>query len=92
METGAGRKRKTPVLSTQCPVQLECQVKEILPLGSHDLFLGRLWRSMSKKRVQKEKGRIDISKAHPFVFCPGANDIWNLGKVLGHYGFTKGKP
>jgi hypothetical protein len=26
------------------------------------------------------------------VFCPGANEYWNLGEYVGHYGFTKGKP
>jgi hypothetical protein len=26
------------------------------------------------------------------VFCPGANEYWSLGKCIGHYGFTKGKP
>ena len=45
-----------------------------------------------KEEVQKEKGRIDITKALPLVFCPGANEYWSLGKCIGHYGFTKGKP
>jgi hypothetical protein len=26
------------------------------------------------------------------VYCPGAHEYWNLGKCIGHYGFTKGKP
>jgi flavin reductase (DIM6/NTAB) family NADH-FMN oxidoreductase RutF len=81
-----------PPLIDECPVQLECQVKEILSLGSHDLFLGEVVALHVKEEVQKEKGRIDISRAHPFVFCPGAQEYWNLGKILGHYGFTKGKP
>jgi flavin reductase (DIM6/NTAB) family NADH-FMN oxidoreductase RutF len=81
-----------PPLIDECPAQLECQVKEILPLGSHDLFLGQIVAVHVKEEIQKEKGRIDISKVHAFVFCPGANEYWNLGKMLGHYGFTKGKP
>jgi flavin reductase (DIM6/NTAB) family NADH-FMN oxidoreductase RutF len=81
-----------PPLIDECPVQLECQVKQIIPLGSHDLFLGQVVALHVKEEVQKEKGRIDISKALPFVFCPGANEYWNLGRYLGHYGFTKGKP
>jgi flavin reductase (DIM6/NTAB) family NADH-FMN oxidoreductase RutF len=79
-------------LIDECPVSLECQVKEILPLGSHDLFLGQIVALHVKEEVQKEKGRIDMTKAVPFVFCPGAQEYWNLGKMLGHYGFTKGKP
>jgi flavin reductase (DIM6/NTAB) family NADH-FMN oxidoreductase RutF len=81
-----------PPLIDECPVQLECQVKENLSLGSHDLFLGQIVALHVKEEIQREKGRIDISKALPFVFCPGANEYWNLAKCLGHYGFTKGKP
>jgi len=81
-----------PPLINECPVQLECQVKQIIPLGSHDLFLGQIVALHVKEEVQKEKGRIDISKALPFVYCPGAHEYWNLGKCIGHYGFTKGKP
>lgn len=81
-----------PPLIKECSVQLECQVRQIIPLGSHDLFLGQIVALHVKEEVQKEKGRIDISKALPFVYCPGAHEYWNLGKCIGHYGFTKGKP
>ena len=81
-----------PPLIDECPVQMECQVKEIVPLGSHHLFLGEVVALHVKEEVLKEKGRIDIAKALPLVFCPGANEYWNLAKCVGHYGFTKGKP
>jgi flavin reductase (DIM6/NTAB) family NADH-FMN oxidoreductase RutF len=81
-----------PPLIDECPVQMECKVKEIVSLGSHDLFLGEIIALHVKEEIQKEKGRIDITKALPFVFCPGANEYWTLGKRIGHYGFTKGKP
>jgi len=81
-----------PPLIDECPVQMECQVKEVISLGSHDLFLGEIVALHVKEEIQKEKGRIDITKALPLVFCPGANEYWNLGKCIGHYGFTKGKP
>jgi flavin reductase (DIM6/NTAB) family NADH-FMN oxidoreductase RutF len=82
---------KAPLID-ECPVQMECEVKEILSLGSHDLFLAEVVALHVKEEVQNEKGRIDILKALPLVFCPGANEYWNLGKCIGHYGFTKGKP
>ena len=81
-----------PPLIDECVVQMECQVKQIIPLGSHDLFLGQIVALHVKEEIQKEKGRIDIAKALPFAFCPGANEYWSLGKCIGHYGFTKGKP
>jgi len=81
-----------PPLIDECGVQMECKVKEVISLGSHDLFLGEIVALHVKEEVQKEKGRIDITKALPLVFCPGANEYWSLGKCIGHYGFTKGKP
>jgi flavin reductase (DIM6/NTAB) family NADH-FMN oxidoreductase RutF len=87
----AAEKVKPPLID-ECPVQMECKVKEVLSLGSHDLFLGEIVALHVKEEVQNERGRIDIAKALPLVFCPGANEYWNLGKCIGHYGFTKGKP
>jgi len=81
-----------PPLIEECPVQMECQVREVISLGSHDLFLGQIVALHVKEEIQKEKGRIDITKALPFVYCQGAHEYWDLGKCIGHYGFTKGKP
>ncbi len=91
LKPAPAEKVRSPLID-ECPVQMECQVKQIIPLGSHDLFLGQIVALHVKEEVQKEKGRIDIAKALPFVYCPGANEYWNLGRCIGHYGFTKGKP
>ncbi len=82
---------KAPLID-ECPVQMECEVKQIISLGSHDLFLGEIVAVHLKEEIQNEKGRIDITKALPLVFCPGANEYWTVGKCIGHYGFTKGRP
>ncbi len=84
--------RVKPPLIDECPVQMECHVREILPLGSHDLFIGEVVALHVKEEIEKEKGRIDILKALPLSYCPGAREYWGLGTLLGHYGFTKGKP
>jgi len=81
-----------PPLIDECDVQMECEVKEIISLGSHDLFVGQIVALHVKEEIQRGKGRIDIIKALPLVYSPGAHEYWNLGKRLGHYGFTKGKP
>jgi flavin reductase (DIM6/NTAB) family NADH-FMN oxidoreductase RutF len=86
-----GQKVKPPLIEA-CSVQMECEVKEVMSLGSHDLFLGQIVALHVKEEVQKEQGRIDITRALPMVYCPGAREYWNLGKCIGHYGFTKGKP
>jgi flavin reductase (DIM6/NTAB) family NADH-FMN oxidoreductase RutF len=81
-----------PPLIDPSPVQMECEVKQVIPLGSHDLFLGRIVALHVKEEIQKERGRIDIRKALPFAYCPGAQEYWSLGECIGNHGFTKGKP
>ncbi len=81
-----------PPLIEECPVQLECQVKKIIPLGSHELFLGQVIALHVVGGIQKETGRIDLKKCPPLIYSPGAHEYWSLGKYLGDHGFTKGRP
>ena len=83
-------KLKAPLIK-ECPVNLECRVKQILPLGSHDLFLGEVVAAHMDTEIQDEKGRMDVEKARLFAFCPGGMEYWSLGERIGKYGFTKGK-
>jgi flavin reductase (DIM6/NTAB) family NADH-FMN oxidoreductase RutF len=80
-----------PPLIEECPVNLECMVKRIIPLGSHDLFLGEIVAIHIDDTVLKEKGWIDIAKALPVAYCAGSREYWSLGKMLGRHGFTKGR-
>lgn len=83
-------KVKAPLIQ-ECPVNLECRVKQVLSLGSHDLFLGEIVALHVDEEIQNEKGRVDIQKARPVALSPGAGEYWSLGERLGGYGFTKGK-
>ena len=83
-------KLKAPLIQ-ECPVNLECRVKQVIPLGSHDLFLGDVVAAHMDTEIRDEKGRMDIQKAGFFAFSPGAMEYWSLGERIGRYGFTKGK-
>ncbi len=83
-------KIKAPLIK-ECPVNLECQVKQSLSLGSHDLFLGQVVAAHVDPEIQDEKGRMDVAKAKLFAFCTGSTEYWSLGEKIGWYGFTKGK-
>ena len=84
-------KVKPPLIEEAC-LQMECEVKEIVCLGSHDLFVGQIVAVHAHEEIEKEKGTIDIGKCQPVVYCPGAHEYWNLGHCLGKHGFSKGKP
>jgi len=86
----AAEKIKAPLIK-ECPVNLECRVKQVIPLGSHDLFLGEVVAAHMDTEVQDEKGRMDLGKARLFPFWAGGAEYWSLGERIGRYGFTKGK-
>jgi flavin reductase (DIM6/NTAB) family NADH-FMN oxidoreductase RutF len=81
-----------PPLIEEAFLQMECRVKEIVSLGSHDLFIGQVVAVHAQEEIEKGKGTIDIGKCKPVVYCPGASEYWSLGHCLERHGFSKGKP
>lgn len=79
---------KSPLIK-ECPVNIECKLKEVIPLGAHDLFLGEIVQVHVDNEILDEKGNIDFKKADPFVFNQG--EYWSINKKLGNYGFSKKK-
>ena len=63
-------KVKAPLIK-ECPVNLECTLQKIVKIGSHDLFLGQVIAVHVEQDVLNESGRIDYSKAKPFVYNQG---------------------
>jgi flavin reductase (DIM6/NTAB) family NADH-FMN oxidoreductase RutF len=79
-------KVKAPLIR-ECPVNMECILKDRIPLGAHDLFLGEIVDVHIDQDILDEKGNLDFAKAVPFVFNVG--EYWSLSKKLGVYGFSK---
>ena len=76
---------KAPLIR-ECPVNLECTLKEMISLGAHDLFLGEIVQIHIDEQVLDEKGSLDFTKADPFVFNVG--EYWSLNKKIGTYGYS----
>jgi flavin reductase (DIM6/NTAB) family NADH-FMN oxidoreductase RutF len=46
-------------LIAECPINLECQVRHVLPLGSHDLFVAEIVKVHAQHGVLREDGEIN---------------------------------
>ena len=79
-------KVKTPLIR-ECPVNMECILRSIVPLGAHDLFIGEVVQVHIDQEVLDKKGNVDFTKADPFTYNLG--EYWSLHKKLGTYGFSK---
>ena len=56
---------------SECPVVLECRVRESLDLGSHTLFVGQILDVKADPEVLGEDGALDVSAIDPFVLLRG---------------------
>jgi len=76
-----------PPLIKECPVNIECVLRQKIPLGVHHLFIGEVICVHVDQDVLDDKGRIDFSKVSPFVYNQG--EYWNLHQKIGVHGFSK---
>lgn len=70
----------------ECPVSIECRVREIVPLGSHDMFIADIVGVAAAKELLDEKGRLALEKADLIAYAHGA--YFTLGKQLGTFGYS----
>ncbi len=80
-----GTKVNAPLIA-ECPVNLECAVKEILELGSHDLFIAEIVATHVDSEYLDNKGKPDVGKMNLFCYCPTAHEYRVVSDVLGKYG------
>lgn len=76
---------KAPMIA-ESPVCLECKVKEVIPLGSHDMFLAEVVAVHADDKYMDEKGKFHLEKAEPIVYSHGA--YLATGETLGTFGFS----
>lgn len=74
-----------PVIA-QSPLNLECRVRQITPLGSHDMFLADIVAVQADEEYIDQNGRLDLGKCGLLAYCHGA--YFSLGKQLGTFGFS----
>lgn len=76
---------KAPLIN-ESPVSVECRVKEIIPLGSHDMFVAEVLSIDADEKYIDEKGAFDISKCNLMAYANGG--YYPLGKKIGKFGFS----
>ncbi len=70
----------------ESPVNIECAVKQIIPLGSHDMFLAEVVGVTVDKRYMDEKGRFHLNQTGLVVYSHG--EYYALGELLGKFGYS----
>lgn len=73
-----------------CPVNIECKLKSITPLGSHDLFLAEVVSISVDENIIDDKGKIHLEKANLIAYSHGEYFSLN-NKPLGKFGYSIAK-
>ncbi len=73
----------------ESPLSLECVVRNIVELGSHDLFIAEIVAVDADESLLDEKGKLVLEKADLICFSHGK--YWSLGKELGFFGYSVAK-
>lgn len=80
-----GEKVDAPIIY-ESPVNIECKVKQILPLGTHDMFLAEVVSVQVSDQYLDETGKFHFDRAKPICYSHGA--YYALGKPLGTFGYS----
>jgi flavin reductase (DIM6/NTAB) family NADH-FMN oxidoreductase RutF len=82
------KKVKPPIIK-ECPVSLECKVKDIINLGSHSAFIGEVVNINVDENVLNQSKNIAYEKLKPITWNPLTEEYHSLGERLGKEGYSK---
>ena len=76
-------------LIEECPLALECKVIDVLPQGTHDLFLAEVVAVDVDDSILDEKGKLCMDRAGLAAYAHG--EYFALGEKIGTFGFSATK-
>lgn len=71
----------------ESPLSIECRVKQIIHLGSHDMFIAEVVNVLADETlIDPDTGAFDLSKAGLISYSHGA--YYELGQQVGRFGWS----
>lgn len=78
-------KVKAPLIA-ESPVNIECRVREVKALGSHDMFLADVLAVHADEKYMDENHKFHLERAEPIVYSHGSYFV--CGERLGTFGYS----
>jgi len=73
----------------ECPVSIACRVTDVVPLGSHDMFIADVLSVSADEELFDKDGALHMERADLCAYVHGA--YMSLGKSIGKFGFSAAK-
>ena len=80
-----GAKVSAPIIY-ESPINIECHVKDIILLGTHDMFLGEVVNVSVSDTYLDKNGKFHFNKTNPICYSHGC--YYALGEKLGSFGYS----
>ena len=74
-----------PVIG-ECPLSLECRVTDVVPLGTHDMFIADIVAVDVDESLLDKDGKLHLDRARLAAYAHG--EYFELGKKIGSFGFS----
>ncbi|MBO4739286.1 MAG: flavin reductase family protein [Bacteroidales bacterium] len=71
----------------ESPLSIACKVKEIIPLGSHDMFIADVVNILADNMfISPKTGSFNLEQADLISYCHGK--YYTMGKPIGKFGWS----
>jgi flavin reductase (DIM6/NTAB) family NADH-FMN oxidoreductase RutF len=89
LTTIPGKLVKAPLI-VEAPINIECRVKQVIPLGTHDLFIAEVLLAHVNENYLNEKEQPDMEKMQAVVY--GNHKYYQVAHSLGNHGYSLQQP
>ena len=71
----------------ESPVSIECRVRQVVPLGSHDMFIAEVVNvQVDESLIDPQSGKFDLARAGLLVYSHG--EYFEVGRLIGYFGWS----
>ena len=70
----------------ESPVCIECKVKDVIELGSHDMFIAEVVNVSVSESYMDENGKFNLNDADLIAYSHG--EYYTLGEYVGKFGYS----
>ena len=72
---------KTAPMISECPVNMECRLYQVMDFPTHEVFVGEIVASYCDDGAMTDD-KIDLKKVKPMLFDMHSKEYWRLGEAF----------
>ena len=76
-----------PKLIKECPINMECRVKDVIIIEDSHLFRGEVLKVHLDENLLDSSGKINYLKLNPILY--GDKSYWSIRDKIGYRGFSQ---